>query len=129
MKPKYKLFFVLTFLGLTTANFAFAQLVRCKDNCSIGNLFQLIFNIINFLLSWAGTLAILFVVWAGVKMILANGNQEAISTAKTTLSHAIIGFFLIMISFIIVNAVVSLIFGNGLSGSGLLDAYHLLQIQ
>ncbi len=123
---------------LLFANVSSAAIVNCggrdangnpQADCTIGNLFQTIFRIINFLLSWAWLVATLVIVWAGWEMVNAGGNEEMVSKAKTSLTHGIIGFFLIMAAFVLINFVVSILTGSGVPRAGtLLDAFKLLGI-
>lgn len=100
---------------------------RKSNECTLTDLLQLVLNIINFLLSWAWLIATLMIVWAGWGMINAGGNDEAISAAKTTLTNAIIGFALILMSFVLLNFVVSMVTGEGTFGTQkLLEAFDLV---
>ena len=143
---------LLTCTVLFSAAFAFAQtptpsepepsgLVKCgrslpadataeekkTNECTITDFLQMVLNIINFLLSWAWLVATLMIVWAGWGMVNAGGNEEEVSKAKTTLSNAIIGFFLIMVSFVLLNFVVSLVTGEGtFTTQKLLEAFDII---
>ena len=46
-------------------------------------------------------------------MLDNGGNEESIATAKTSFKQAVIGFFLIMASFVLINFIVSILFGSG----------------
>jgi len=135
MKPKIKIFISCLMLGLVLANFASAALVNCggrgetgtQPECGIGDLFLTVIRIIDFLLSWAWLVTIIFIVWAGWGMVTAGGNEEKISIAKSILSNAIIGFFLVMIAFVLLNFIVSILTGSGVPRAGaLIDAFNLL---
>jgi hypothetical protein len=65
------------------------------------------------------------IVVAGFRMVFAAGNEEAIGAAKTNLSSAIIGFVLILFSFVIVNLVVGIVTGN-LGVDAISNAFKLL---
>jgi len=134
-----QIFLACLLLGLSMANFASAALVTCggyNDNgtpqtdCKLTDLIFLINRIINFLLSWAWIISMFYIMWAGYNMIFAGGNEEALSAAKTQFSHAVIGFVLIMASYILVNWVVSLFSGTGnpADGQGSFDFFrHLIK--
>lgn len=122
MKPKIKIILILVLLVLVTSpNFASAALINCggygageshsQGACDIPALIQSIKNIINFLFSYAGLIAIVLIVWAGFQMLLAGGNEERITAAKTSLNHAITGFVIILVSFVIVNFVIGVLTG------------------
>ena len=86
-------------------------LVGCRDNCTLGDLVLVIIRIVNLLLSLASMVAMVFIVWAGWNMIFAGGNEEEISKAKTTFSNAIIGFFLVMAAYILIDAITVILGG------------------
>lgn len=100
-------------VGITRA----AGLVNCggtgQTDCQIQDLVLLIQRIINFLLAWAWLVSVFLILWASWEMINAGGNQEGITKGKEGLKHAIIGFMLIMASYLLVNMVVSLLTGDG----------------
>jgi len=54
----------------------------------------------------ASMVAMLFIIWGGWGMVTAGGNEEKITAAKSVFSHAVIGFFLIMVAFILLDAIV-----------------------
>ncbi len=140
MKSKIAIFFLVLTIGFVTANSASAAIVNCgrnlppdaseqtkKENaCTIPKLLQMVANIINFLLSYAWLVATLVIVWAGWEMVNAGGNDEAITAAKTTLTNGIIGFALILMSFVILNFVVSIVTGEEtFTMQKLLEAFQL----
>jgi hypothetical protein len=131
MKPKSKrIIFLSACLGLLlVANFSSAALINCGNNlidsngqynqqtfdsnaCKMSDLFLSIKRIINFLLSWAWLVAVLFIAWAGWDMVNAGGNPQAIQKGKTGLSNAIIGFFLVIAAFLLLNMIVYFLTGT-----------------
>ncbi|MBX4186750.1 MAG: pilin [Candidatus Doudnabacteria bacterium] len=144
MRNKVTILLTIVLLGLTVASFASAAFVNCgrslppgatseqikANECTLPDLIATIMGIINFLLSWSALVAIVFIIWSGWNMIGSGGNEEIVSTAKTGLTNAIIGFFMIMASFVLLNFVVSLLTGNGtLRAGALVDAFNLLNIK
>lgn len=89
-------------------------LVPCKDDCTIQKLIFLIVRIINYLLAWAWLVCILFVVWGGWEMVGSGGDSEKIQAGKDIFSNAIIGFFMTMAAFILINFVVGALIGKPL---------------
>jgi hypothetical protein len=71
----------------------------------------------------------LFMLWGGWGMIGSAGNQEAVTSAKATFSSAIIGFFLVIAAFLLVNFMITLISGGDLKlGGSLRGALDILKI-
>ena len=113
MKQKVKIIIYILLPLMTVFNIAHAAggLVGCTDNCQLGDLVLVVIRLINFLLSLAGFVAMIFIVWAGWNMIQTRGNEEKIATAKATFSDAIIGFFLVLVAFVLVDAIIGILGG------------------
>ena len=98
-----------------------------ENECTLSDLLQTVVTLTNFLLSWAWLVATLVIVWAGWGMVNAGGNEEAVSAAKTTLTNGIIGFALILMSFVLLNFIVALVTGDSnFSGEKLIEAFRLV---
>ncbi len=121
---KYKFAVAILVLSLIfVGQFAHAAFVTCggrnadgtlQPACEISDLIFLVIRVINYLFGFAGLVAMGFIVWAGYGMVTAGGNEEKIAGAKTALSHAIIGFFLVLLAFVLIDAIVSLLGGFSL---------------
>lgn len=72
---------------------------------------DIIVRIINFLLSVAAGLAILFLIIGGIYYVTAGGNDQQMTTAKSMLTYAVIGLVFILISYSIVITVNNFITG------------------
>jgi len=137
MTPKIKqiLFVSVILVFLVVGNSADAAIINCggglnhgvDNECTLTDLVQTVVGIINILLSWAWLVSMVFIVWGGWTMVNSGGNEETITAGKTIFSQAIIGFFLILISYLLINAVIGLLFGTGMPGAGSwLKAFDLL---
>lgn len=62
----------------------------------------LIKNLINAALVLAGATTLVFIIYSGIKFITSRGDQQAVADARKTLTFAIIGLFIIFLSFFIV---------------------------
>ena len=106
-------------VGLLAAHPASAALVNCGhydsagnlDKCDIADLILTVVNIINFLLAWAWLLSMFFILWAAYTLIGSGGNEEAIAKGKGTFKNAIIGFFLIMAAYLLINWIIAALTG------------------
>jgi len=91
---------------------------------SIGDLFphgglsgslstqDFIANIIQLLLLFAGIIAVVFIIIGGYQYITSAGNAETAEKGRNTMVNAIIGIVVIILSYVIINVIVSLV-GNG----------------
>lgn len=68
-------------------------------------IFPLFTNIINWALSLAGLVALIFIIISAIKMITSRGDQKQLQSARSTLTWAIIGLIIILLSFFIVNVI------------------------
>lgn len=60
---------------------------------------------INIVLGFLGIIITVLFIYAGVLWMTANGNEENISKAKTTLTAAVIGLFIVLLSAALANLV------------------------
>lgn len=81
----------------------------------INNLADVITVTLSFILPFAGILLFFYFVWGGFDFMLSNGEPEKIQAGKDKIRAALIGFFILIMSLLIVR-LVSYIFklGGGL---------------
>lgn len=60
-------------------------------------------NIVSAALTFAGAVALFMIVYAGIRYITSGGDPKAVEGARNTLTWAIIGLIVILISFAIIN--------------------------
>lgn len=99
-------------------------------SCTVNDLFVLLVNIYNFLLGMLAILAVLFIVWYGVRMIIhyvSETPEQDLKDAKLGLTRAIYGIVLIAVAWLLVNTLLTVL---GVSRTGalgqLLIQYGLL---
>ena len=66
---------------------------------------SLIHNIINFGFGIAGTVALIFIIYSGFKMVRSSGDPKQFESGRQTLIYAIIGLTVVLLSAAIVNFV------------------------
>ncbi len=62
-------------------------------------------NVIVALITLAGIVAIFFIIHSGFKLITSCGNPKQVEVAKSALVYAILGLFLVFLSFAIINII------------------------
>ena len=72
-----------------------------------GSLMDSIIRIVQLFLSFVGLIMVLIIMYSGLLWMLSMGNEERTAQAKKTFINAIIGLVIIMLSFVIVNFVIS----------------------
>ena len=83
-----------------------------KENAKLdanadGTLGQNITGIINYFLGLLGLIAVVFLIYAGVLMVTAGGNDEQVGKAKKIITYAVIGIIIILLSWTIISFVSS----------------------
>jgi hypothetical protein len=68
-------------------------------------IFPLIFNLIFWAIGLAGTVALFMIIFAGYQFLFSGGDAKAVEGARKTLTFAILGLFLIFLSFLILNII------------------------
>jgi len=102
-------------LGLFASN-AFAQSAGFFDNpqggaapaaAAQGTLGQNVTLMINYFLGILGLVAVAFLIYAGILMVTAGGNDEQIGKARKVITYAVIGIVIILLSWTIITFVTS----------------------
>lgn len=79
------------------------------DACSEGGVpklscIPLLFStIVYYAFLFAGTVAVVLIIWAGITYIRSGGNKTQVENARKTLTYAIVGLILILSSVLIIN--------------------------
>lgn len=68
---------------------------------------KLLQNVILYILMFAAAIAVLFLIIGGVKYIVSQGNEKSVESSKHTILYAVIGLLVIILSYVIVNFVLT----------------------
>jgi hypothetical protein len=68
-----------------------------------GSLMGIVGTILQIAFALAGLIATFYIILGGYNYITAGGNPEAIEAAKATLTNAIIGLILVLVSYLLVD--------------------------
>lgn len=69
----------------------------------------LIFFILDIALYVVGSISVLFLIIGGFRYVTAHGNEEQAEGAKKTITHAMIGFIIVVLSFAIITILSNLL--------------------
>lgn len=76
-------------------------------------------TVTNVLLFLAGALAVIMIIFGGLRYVLSGGNSSAVTAAKNTVMYAIIGLIIAFFAFAVINWVLAAIApGSGTGGAG-----------
>lgn len=62
-------------------------------------------RIVNYFLGFLGLIAVIMVIYGGITYVISAGNDEAVGNAKKIIQYALIGIIIILVSFVLVQAV------------------------
>lgn len=108
------------FFGVTT-NVALGQgLVPCgiEEACNACHLVELAQNVINFMLTLAGSVAAIMFTYAGFLYLSAQGSSNKISKAHSIFSNVLIGLIVALSAWLVVNAIMNALVDSDGEGFG-----------
>jgi len=73
-----------------------ASAAEIKTNNSSDSLESLLNGVADYILLFLGALAVLFVIIAGIRLVVSSGNADEAKTAKQNLTYAIIGLIAVL---------------------------------
>lgn len=62
-------------------------------------------NLISSALLFSGVVALFFIIFSGIKLMLSQGDPKQVEGARHTLTYAIAGLLLVLLSFTIINLI------------------------
>lgn len=74
-------------------------------NISNSDPMTFISKIVTYALTFAGVIAVIYLIWGGISYITAGGDAEKAGKGRVAITNAIIGIIIIMASLVIYNAV------------------------
>lgn len=107
--------FILIFSLFVVPFFAFAQLVPCSGtDCTTCDFLVLANNIIKFLMrNIIAPLVAVGILASGIVILTAGGSEDKIKTGKKMLWNILIGFFIAISAWAIINTVLGSIIKTG----------------
>ena len=74
-------------------------------------------RLINLMLFIVGILAVIMLIWGGIRYVISGGAAYKVKDAKNTILYAIVGLIVAILGYALVNWVISIV-GSGSSGTG-----------
>ena len=75
-------------------------------------------QMVNMMLFTVGILSVIMLIYGGLRYILSNGDSKKVDAAKNTILYAIVGLIIAMLSYAIINFIISLFLGGAGTGFG-----------
>ena len=79
------------------------------QSCNFCDVLRVFVRVAHFLLASLGGVALIFFLWGGIGMIFNWGNEEKIAEAKKTLIGTLIGVFIVLLAWSLVNILVAIL--------------------
>jgi type IV secretion system pilin len=95
----------LTDLGNKSEDITCAN-INISDKRSVAGV---VAKIIDWALYISGAIAVIYVIYGGYRYLMSGGNEETATKARQTVYNALIGLIIIVLAYVIVNAVANLI--------------------
>ena len=116
--------FVLILLSYFIASPVYAAgLVPCggtnEHECGLSDLIGMANGIEAYLLYIGVFVGVLMISYAGFTLVISQGNESAMETAKSRVWNVAVGFVIILLAFLIVNTVLTVLTGNGFERWGI----------
>lgn len=81
--------------------------VTLENPLGTQTLQSLITNVLNAILGLVGLLALAMLIYGGVLLMISGGNQETVDKAKKTITFAVVGLIVAILSTAILNFIMS----------------------
>ncbi len=88
------------------------QTIRGPLDSSVDSLGKIISKTLGFILPMAGIVLLFVLISGGYDYMMSQGNAEKIKSARAKITSGIIGFILLIVSFLMVR-LIAMIFGLG----------------
>lgn len=76
-----------------------------KNLCQLTNPGQLIGNLIVFIFVISALIALIYLIWGGIKWITSGGDKSGVEGARNHIIAAIVGLIVVFLSFFILNLI------------------------
>jgi hypothetical protein len=73
---------------------------------------------INLMLFIVGILAIIFLIFGGIRYVISGGDKTKVDAAKNTILYAIVGLIVAILGYAVVSWVIGVLGANGTNNSG-----------
>lgn len=83
-----------------------------EDVATLSCLPALFQNIVSAALLFAGVVALFLIIISGIKFITSGGDPKQVEGARHTMTYAIIGLIIILLSFFIINVIAKVFVPN-----------------
>lgn len=112
------IFLILAFtFSFSVFNLASAAIVPCgpgtsKPSCQLCDLITLLKNISNFVITLAGILVVVYLLYGGFLMLTSAGSSKKVEEGRSVMTQAVIGLVIILSAWLIVDTTLRVFMGT-----------------
>lgn len=106
MKKSFYIISILIFAPLPAFAQEFWPECFAGGECTLCDVVQFIITIANFILSITGSVALLFIIIAGIAILTSAGNRDKLAWGKSTFFNALIGLMIILGAYAGINYII-----------------------
>ena len=88
------------------------QTCNVEGPCTFCDGLKVVFNIVEMLMLVIVPLAVIVIVYGGVRLITAGGSEASVKTGKDAITNAVIGIVIALAAWVIVNETLHVLTGN-----------------
>lgn len=81
--------------------------------CTFCHSIVVVRNIINILVKFSVALAVAFLVWGALKIVISAGRPQVIQEGRKAITSAVVGLIIVLGAWVIINTLLSFIVGAG----------------
>lgn len=97
--------------------------INFTDVPTLGCLGAVILRVLNAVFFFLGAIVVIYLIFGALKFVVSGGDPKAVTSAKNTMTYAIFGLVIILLSFLVLNFI-----GNFLGlPTGQLLQFNLIQ--
>ncbi|MEX2006684.1 MAG: pilin [Candidatus Saccharimonadales bacterium] len=79
----------------------------CDDRSSAEKINAIVHSIINLISAIVGIVAVVMIIWGGLRYVTSGGNEAGVTSAKNTILYAIIGLIIVALAQLMVRFTLS----------------------
>lgn len=112
IRPLISLIIMFSLFVFTNTSWAQGLVLSNPLGDNVKDIPTLVANIIKAILGLTGSMALLIVIYGGFLLLTSAGSQEKVKKAKDMIMWAVIGIFVILASFLIMQFVFGTLLGS-----------------
>ena len=102
-------------LGMQDGANAAKGIEQVSDLFGVGGVFNTVTSVLLFVI---GAISVIMIIIGGLRYIVSGGNSATVTAAKNTILYAIVGLIVALLSYALINFVLTSFSADGFGGGG-----------